>query len=164
MFGNHLKYYFKKEFQMKFKTLFRKNPLDEKDPGRYYPFPVYEGTIGIDDFVKEISHSTSLTATDVWAVVLEITEIFKRYLTRGHKVKLDGIGTFKVSFKGNGELTADALTALNIDRTTVRVSFVADPALKQELRGALSLSKLAGKSNVKKAEEKPAEDLDTQQD
>ena len=148
---------------MKYKSLFCKNPKDAKDPGKYYPYPVYEGTIGIEDFVKEISHSTSLTATDVWAVVLEITEIFHRYLVRGHKVKLDGIGTFKVSFKGDGELTADALTASNIDMSTVRVTFVADPAMNQELRGGISVSQVADKSGSQKAAEKPADGSGTQE-
>ena len=95
--------------------------------------------------------------------MLEITEIFHRYLVRGHKVKLDGIGTFKVSFKGDGELTADALTASNIDMSTVRVTFVADPAMKQEMRGGISFSKVAEKSGGQKAEEKPADGSGTQE-
>ncbi len=121
------------------------NPQDEKEPGKFYPYPVYEKTIDTSDFVEEISHSTSLTPTDVWAAILEIIEVFHRYLVRGHKVKLDGIGTFKVSFKGEGADTAEDLTAANIDRSTVKVTFVADTAMNQEMRGGISFSKVAGK-------------------
>lgn len=149
---------------MDYKALFCKNPLKLDAPGKYYPYPVYEKTIGTGDFVKEISHATSLTPTDVRAVVSELTEVFQRYLARGHKVKLDGIGTFKVSFKGDGEPAAEELTASNIDRSTIRVSFVADNALKQDLRSGISFSKLAEKSVEAKADKKSAEDLGTQQD
>ncbi len=130
---------------MNYKTLYRDNPRNEKAPGKYYPYPVYEKTIGTSDFVEEISHSTSLTPTDVWAAILEIIEVFHRYLVRGHKVKLDGIGTFKVSFKGEGADTAEELTASSIDRSTVKVTFVADAAMNQEMRGGISFSKVAGK-------------------
>lgn len=149
---------------MNYKPLLCRNPQNLKDSGKFYPHPVYEKTIGLDDFVKEISHATSLTPTDVRAVVSELTEVFRRYLGRGHKVKLDGIGTFKVSFSGEGTLTAEELTAADIDRSTIRVTFVADPAMKQELRSGISFSKVAEKKEESKAEEKPAEDSGTQQD
>ncbi|MDE6774523.1 MAG: HU family DNA-binding protein, partial [Treponemataceae bacterium] len=103
---------------------FRTNPQDKKAPGKYYPYPVYENTIELDDFVKEISHATSLTSTDIRATILEVIEIFHRYLVRDHKVKLDGIGTFKVSFKGDGAIAADDLTSSNIDRPIDRQGHV----------------------------------------
>lgn len=135
---------------MNYKSLFRTNPQDKKAPGKYYPYPVYEKTIELDDFVKEISHATSLTPTDVRAAILEVIEIFHRYLARGHKVKLDGIGTFKVSFKGDGADTSEELTATNIDKSTVRVTFVADNALKQEMRNEISFSKVVEKHSEPK--------------
>lgn len=148
---------------MDFKSLYFKNPQNKKVPGKYYPYPVYEKTIGTDDFVEEISHSTSLTATDVRAVISEIIVIFRRYLARGHKLKLDGLGTFKVSFKGDGVPTADALTAFNIDRSTIRITFVSEPALKQEMQVGISFSKVTEKTDEKKAEEKPADGSGTQE-
>ena len=73
---------------------------------------------------------------------MEIIEIFHRYLVRGHKLKLDGIGTFKVSFKGEGASTSEDLTAMNIDRSSVRVTFVADTKMKKEIRTEISFSKV----------------------
>ncbi len=130
---------------MNYRSLFRTNPQDKKDPGKYYPYPVYEKTITLDDFVKEISHATSLTPTDVRAAITEIVEIFHRYLVRGHKVKLDGIGTFKVSFKGDGAIAAEDLTSSNIDRSAVKVTFVADSSLNQEMKNEISFSKVSEK-------------------
>ena len=128
---------------MNYRSLFRTNPQDKKDPGKYYPYPVYEKTIGLDDFVKEISHATSLTPTDVRAAITEIVEIFHRYLVRGHKVKLNGVGTFKVSFKGEGAAKSEDLTASNIDRSTIKVTFFADAPLNQEIRNEVSFSKIS---------------------
>ena len=128
---------------MNYRSLFRTNPQDKKDPGKYYPYPVYEKTIGLDDFVKEISHATSLTPTDVRAAITEIVEIFHRYLVRGHKVKLNGVGTFKVSFKGDGADKSEDLTVSNIDRSTIKVTFVADAPLNQEMKNEVSFSKIS---------------------
>ncbi|MDE7290895.1 MAG: HU family DNA-binding protein [Treponemataceae bacterium] len=119
--------------------------MNKDDTGKYFPFPVYEKTIGLNDFVDEISHSTSLTSTDVRATIYEIIEIFHKYLVRGHKVKLDGIGTFKVSFKGDGSDKPEDLTSSNIDRSTVRVTFVADVSLNQEMKNEVSFSKISEK-------------------
>ena len=52
----------------------------------------------LTELVDEISHATSLTASDVRAVTWELIEVFRRYLARGNKVRLDGIGIFKLSF------------------------------------------------------------------
>lgn len=133
---------------MNFKSLLFKNPLKQDAPGKFYPYPVYEKTIGLDDFVEEISHSTSLTPMDVRASIMEVIEIFQPYLVRGHKIRLDGIGTFKVSFKGAGkdtaeDVTAEDVTAANIDRSTVRITFVADSAMKQEIKSKISFSKVS---------------------
>ena len=113
---------------------------------------MYEHTIGLDAFVTEISHSTSLTSTDVRAAILEIIDIFHRYLARGHKVKLDGIGTFKVSFKGDGTDKPEDLASSNIDRSTIKVTFVADASLNQKMKSEISLkcqpASLPGKQDV----------------
>lgn len=135
---------------MNYKPFLYKNPRDEKDPGKFYPYPLYEKTIGMDDFVREISHATSLTPSDVRAVVMEIIEIFRRYLVRGHKLRLDGVGTFKVSFKGVGQISAEAVTAADIDMSTVRISFVSDLALKKAVRAEISFTKVSEKGGSKK--------------
>ena len=135
---------------MDYKPLLCRNPQKQGVPGKYYPAPVYEKTIGMNDFVKEISHATSLTSTDVRAVIMEVAEIFQRYLVRGHKVKIDGIGTFKISFKGDGLAAPEMLTASNIDRSTVRVTFVADSTMKQALQSEISFSKVPEKHNETK--------------
>ena len=143
---------------MRYKTARFLNPKVEDDSGKYYPYPEYESTISLDDFVKEISHATSLTPSDVKAVILELIEIFQRYLVRGHKVLLNGIGTFKISFKGVGEVTAEEVTAANIDKSTIRITFVADAALKRTIKAEISFLKKPEKADGAKENKDSAPD------
>lgn len=56
----------------------------------------------------------------------------------------------KFPYKGDGADTSEELTATNIDKSTVRVTFVADNALKQEVRNEISFSKVAEKHSEPK--------------
>ena len=87
---------------MEFSTIFYPNPRSENGEGKYYPRPVYVRTIGMEELVADITHATSLTAADVTAAITELATVIRRHLVYGNKVQLDGIGTFKVSFKGEG--------------------------------------------------------------
>ena len=60
---------------------------------------------------------------------------------------LAGIGAFKVSFKGVGEVIAEEVTAANIDRSTIRITFVADAALKRTMKAEISFSKKSEKDS-----------------
>lgn len=148
---------------MDYRPVLYMNPKEQDAPGKYYPSPIYEKTIGLEDFIKEISHATSLTPTDVHGVVVELIEIFRRYLVRGHKIRVPGIGTFKVSFKGWGEVTAEAVTMQNIDKSTIRITFVSDIALKKSIRSEISFSKVTEKRDEEKeAKEAVADAVQTE--
>mgnify|MGYP002519438456 FL=1 len=90
---------------------------------------------------NEISHSTSLTGSDVKAVIEELMIAFERHLVNGEKIRLDGIGIFKVSFSGEGAETSEAVTAKYIDTNSIRVTFMADSELKRNIRSKISLEK-----------------------
>lgn len=130
---------------MNYKVLCFTNPQERDSEGKYFPYPVYEKTIGLDDFVKEIGHATSLTPTDVRAVLAELVEVFQRYLARGNKLKISGIGTFKVSFKGTGK----EVNASSINRESIRITFVSDSSLKKLIRSDISFKKVTEKNGEK---------------
>lgn len=134
---------------MDYKVMYFTNPQDRGAEGKYFPYPVYDKTIGLDDFVKEISHATSLTRTDVRAVIIELTEVFQRYLTRGNKLRIPGIGTYKVSFKGTGKATADEVTASAVNRDSIKVTFVSDYSLKKLIRSEITFKKISDRSGEK---------------
>ena len=113
--------------------------------------------------MDEISHSTSLTASDVRAVTWELIEVFRRYLARGNKVRLDGIGIFKLSFRGSGEEKPEDVTSANIDRSSVRPTFLADAALRHSVRTRVSFSKVKGTGRGAKRDN-PGDDGETGQE
>lgn len=144
---------------MLYTTVSHINPQNTSAPARFYPSPVYGRTLTLNDLTREISHATSITPADVKAVVEELVEVFKRYLVRGDKIKIDGIGTFKVTFSGEGHIMAEKVSASDIDSTTIRVTFVADSQLKKTIRLEITFEKVkshgqneAGEENKESAE------------
>lgn len=123
---------------MLYTTVSHINPQNTSAPARFYPSPVYGRTLTLNDLTREISHATSITPVDVKAVV----EVFKRYLVRGDKIKISGIGTFKVTFSGEGHVMAEKVSASDIDSTTIRVTFVADSQLKKTIRLEITFEKI----------------------
>ena len=126
---------------MNFTIIHRNNPQDLDSAGKYYPAPVYHSTINLKNLANEIAHSTSLTASDVKAVIEELIVSFERHLINGEKLKLDGLGTFKTSFSGEGSESIEEVSAKNIDNKSIRVTFVADNELKKSIRNNIFLEK-----------------------
>lgn len=127
---------------MKFNTSFYGNPRSENGDGKFYPRPEYDRTIGMDEVVVDIAHATSLTAADVTAAIKELAALIRRYLIHGHKVQLDDIGTFKLSFKGTGQESAEDVTADDITRSSIKVTMLVDYGLRQYVRGNTTFSKV----------------------
>lgn len=145
---------------MNYTTVSHINPQDAFAPAKFFPSPAYGRTLTLNDLLREISHATSITPADVKAVVEELVEVFKRYLVRGDKIKIDGIGTFKVTFSGEGHIMAEEVSASDIDSTTIRVSFVADSQLRKTIRLEISFEKLKSHGqNVAEENDKESDEM-----
>ena len=90
--------------------------------GKYYAMAVYDnhfiGTEELDDFIQRQS---SVKKSDIKAVLQELGEAFKHFFELGQKIKLDGIGIFKVGFSSIGVTKLEDCGAQTI--TTRRVLF-----------------------------------------
>ena len=106
----------------KFKKLQNKN--DESTAyGKWFATAVYDQRfIETDDLANFIQAQASVKKSDVKAVLDELGGAMKHFFELGQKVKLEGIGTFKVGFYSIGAATKDACGASNI--TTRRVLFL----------------------------------------
>ena len=106
----------------KFKKLQNKN--DESTAyGKWFATAVYDQRfIETDDLANFIQAQASVKKSDVKAVLDELGGAMKHFFELGQKVKLEGIGTFKVGFSSIGAATNDACGASNI--TTRRVLFL----------------------------------------
>ena len=90
--------------------------------GKYYAQAVYDNRfIGTSELADFIQTQATVKRSDIKAVLDELGAALKHYFELGQKVKLDGIGIFKVGFSSIGVSTKDECTAATI--TTRRVLF-----------------------------------------
>ena len=90
--------------------------------GKYYAQAVYDNKfIGTSELADFIQTQATVKRSDIKAVLDELGAALKHYFELGQKVKLDGIGIFKVGFSSIGVNAKDECTAATI--TTRRVLF-----------------------------------------
>ena len=125
---------------MKFKVIQENNPIDKDKNALFYPFPLYLDTLEIRDLLQEISYASSVTPSDVRAVTDSLVEILQRYLVIGNKIKVDGIGTFKLSFNCSGKETSKDVSANDI--YNAKVTFLSDKNLRNYVSSNVKYEKV----------------------
>ena len=71
--------------------------------GRYFATAVYDNhVVGTDELAEFIQRQASVKKSDIKAVLQELGEAMKHFFEMGQKIKLDGIGIFKVGFSSIG--------------------------------------------------------------
>ena len=90
--------------------------------GKYFAQAVYDNHfIGTEELSDFIQRQASVKKSDIKAVLQELGEAFKHFFEMGQKIKLDGIGIFKVGFSIIGVNKLEDCGAQTI--TTRRVLF-----------------------------------------
>ena len=90
--------------------------------GKYFATAVYDNHfIGTEELSDYIQNQASVKKSDIKAVLQELGEAFKHFFEMGQKIKLDGIGIFKVGFSSIGVVKLEDCGAQTI--TTRRVLF-----------------------------------------
>ena len=90
--------------------------------GKYFATAVYDNHfIGTEELSDFIQRQASVKKSDIKAVLQELGEAFKHFFELGQKIKLDGIGIFKVGFSSIGVTKLEDCGAQTI--TTRRVLF-----------------------------------------
>ena len=90
--------------------------------GKYFARAIYDKTfVGTKQLADFIQTQASVKRSDVVAVLVELGAAMKHFFEMGQKVKLEGIGIFKVGFSSIGTDKPEDLGAQNI--TTRRVLF-----------------------------------------
>lgn len=92
------------------------NPGDPTAPKKFYARPVQSGEITLEDLSEDISHSSSVTESDVYAVLQSLVREIPRNISRGYIVRLGNLGSFRLSANSTGSDTPDEVTAANIIR------------------------------------------------
>lgn len=82
----------------------------------------------IESIAQDIETSGSLSAEDVKHTMQSFVRQLKKVLTEGNKVKVDGLGTFYITFSSTGTAVEKDCTVKNIKRVNIR--FAVDNSLR----------------------------------
>ncbi len=100
----------------------KNNNRTSKAYGKYFAMAVYDSHfVGTEELADFIQRQASVKKSDIKAVLQELGEALKHFFEMGQKIKLDGIGIFKVGFSSIGVLKSDDCNAQTI--TTRRILF-----------------------------------------
>jgi predicted histone-like DNA-binding protein len=94
---------------VKLKKIQRVNPLD-RTQSKWYLVHEKSGTVGMNRIVADIRDRSAMTAGDVKNVLTNLVELLPVYLKLGQSIKLEGVGTFRISVSSSGTETAQELT------------------------------------------------------
>ena len=90
--------------------------------GKYYATAVYDKKfVETDELASFIQQQASVKKSDIGAVLDELGEAMKHYFELGQKVRIKGLGIFKVGFSSIGVTKAEDVSAATI--TDRRVLF-----------------------------------------
>lgn len=107
------------------------------------------GTVSIDAVAEELSRKTTLTATDVKAVLQGFMEFSVQHLLNGYRVSLGDIGTLHPTLKVKGAASADACDASTIEG--VRCRFRPSHKLRTQLDAINAFTKVLSAKEKKAA-------------
>ncbi len=68
----------------------------------WYARPAIESTVGVKTLAERISDRCTVTEPDILAVISALVKELRYELKSGRRVKLDGLGAFKPSFRCKG--------------------------------------------------------------
>ena len=120
---------------------------------KYFAQAIYDNHfVATEELADFIQRQASVKKSDIKAVLQELGEAFKHFFEMGQKIKLDGIGIFKVGFSSIGVAKIEDCGAQTI--TTRRVLFQpettrvvvgqqkkADGSVKQKYVNAITMLK-----------------------
>ena len=88
--------------------------------GKYFAMAVYDSHfIGTEELSDFIQRQASVKKSDIKAVLQELGEALKHFFELGQKIKLDGIGIFKVGISSSTADTEAGCTASLVKRSRV---------------------------------------------
>ena len=67
--------------------------------GKWTPYAKSVSSYDIGRLARDIERESTVSHTDVKAVISALPHVMMRYLAEGHTVRLDGIGTFYLSLQ-----------------------------------------------------------------
>ncbi|RZF59972.1 HU family DNA-binding protein [Sphingobacterium corticibacterium] len=105
--------------------------IDPTAPKKFYLRPVSSGEKTLDDLAADISHSCSLTESDVYAVLQSLVREIPRAISDGYIVRLGNLGSFRISINSTGSTRKADVSEANVLKR--RLIFHPSKQIKKEL-------------------------------
>lgn len=116
---------------------------DERKNGKWYARPKYIGTVDERDLAKKIEKESTVAEADVLAVLSALVSVMDSELKDSKRVRLTGLGTFKMGISTKPADEEDKFTVRNITKS--RVLFTPD-GVKSGSTGAVTRAMTTGVS------------------
>lgn len=105
---------------VKYSVSAKGNPSKPTEPKKWYANAKASGEVTFKDLSKEISQgSTTVSDTDVMAVLNDLTKLLSRHLASGEIVRFGDFGSFQVSVKSEGAETEEKFHASLIKKAKI---------------------------------------------
>ena len=98
----------------------RGNPLKPENPKKFYAQAKASGEVTLKRLSREIAKgSTTVSDTDVLAVLNDLTKMLTRHLSEGRIVRFGDFGAFQITVSSTGAETESKFNASLIDKAKV---------------------------------------------
>lgn len=98
-----------------FTVIQKGNPSKPEEPKKFYASAKSSGEVTFRSLSKEISSgSTTVSDTDVLAVLNDLSKALAKHLSEGKIVRFGDFGSFQISISSEGMETEDKVTAAQI--------------------------------------------------
>lgn len=86
----------------------RGNPMKKDEPKKFYAQAKSRGELTFRRLAKEIAEgSTTVSDSDVLAVLNDLTKVLKRHLSNGEIVRFGDFGSFQITLSSEGASSED---------------------------------------------------------
>lgn len=138
--------------------LHKKNSKNASVNGKWYATAYMSQTTNTQTLMERIQRNCTAKKSDVAAVITELVEVIQDELQASHRVKIDGLGSFKIGISSTGAESAKKFTVAD-NVKSLHVVFQPetryDRANKQRIKTFLSGTRLqeAGQYSVEEETE-----------
>ncbi|MGL5730854.1 MAG: HU family DNA-binding protein [Bacteroidales bacterium] len=105
---------------IKYVLVERPNPQDRNAPKKFYANAVVRGSMGLEGLAERIAGSSTASKGDIMLVLTALGEQLQQLMMEGYSVKVDGLGTFRVTINGIGSDTPEEFSSSLIRKFSIR--------------------------------------------
>lgn len=117
---------------IKYCVVERANPQDREAPKKFYASAVKRGSMGLDGLAERISESSTASKADTLLVLTALSTQLQLLLSEGYSVKLQGLGSLRVTLNGIGADTQEEFGVHLIRKPNIR--FLPDKELLDRVK------------------------------